>query len=86
MEVEKMKLQEIALIGNIQTNAYKAGYSDGRKDASKEISDNTEHLKAEIHGLQQRIAWMTDKHTKSVENYENQIKNLQNKIERLTDI
>ena len=81
-----MKLQEIALIGNMRNDAYNAGYAAGYKKASEDIITTETALRNEIRSLQQRCAWLQTKHTKSVEQYENQVKNLQDKIDRLVEV
>ena len=81
-----MKLQEIALIGNIRNDAYNAGYAAGYKKASEDIINTETKLRNEIHSLQERCAWLQAKHAKTVENYNNQVKNLQDKIDRLVEV
>ena len=43
-----MKLQEIALIGNMRNDAYNAGYAAGYKKASEDITNTEIKLKNEI--------------------------------------
>lgn len=78
-----MKLQEIALIGNMRNDAYNAGYAAGYKKASDDITNTEIKLRNEIQSLQERCAWWQNKHTKAVENYENCICNLKERIELL---
>lgn len=81
-----MTVQEIALIGNMRNDAYNAGYAAGYKKASEDITNTETKLRNEIHSLQERCAWLQSKHTKSVEQYEKQVKNLQDKIDRLVEV
>ena len=75
-----MKLQEIALIGNMRNDAYNAGYAAAYRKATDGITSTEIKLRNEINSLYKRCSWWQNKHTKAVENYENCICNLKERI------
>ena len=75
-----MKPQYIELLQSVRSDSYKLGYIDGKKDANADNAKHVERLQNEICVAQKRAAWLQDKLNRTKENYDGQIKNLQNKI------
>lgn len=79
-----MNRHVIELMNNIRNDAYKLGYIEGTNQANfeneKENKEKNESFQKELLILRQRVSWLHDKLTRTKENYEGQINNLQNKI------
>ena len=76
----------IELLKNIRDDSYKLGYTDGVKVGRNEVVKQYEMLQNELLVSQKRAAWLQDKLTRTKENYEGQINNLQNKIKHYEDM
>ncbi len=81
-----MKTQYIELLQGVRSDSYKLGYLDGVKEGRNEVVKQYEAAQNEIFALQKRAAWLQDKLTRTKENYEGQINNLQNKIKHYEDM
>lgn len=77
---DTMKQQYIELLQSIRSDSYRLGYIEGEDEGRKEYAKQYERLIKELNIVQKRAAWLQDKLTRTKENYEGQIKNLQNKI------
>jgi DNA repair exonuclease SbcCD ATPase subunit len=78
-----MKTNELELLNTIINHAYSAGYVCGLDENKTTNKANIERLESEILRLNDRCAWWQAKHKKAVENYENFIHRLQDRVERL---
>ena len=68
----------IELLKNIRDDSYKLGHTDGVKVGRNELVKQYEMLQNELCVSQKRAAWLQNKLTRTKENYEGQINNLQN--------
>lgn len=80
-----MKTNEIELLNTVINHAYSAGYTCGLDEGKSTHKATVEQLQSQILRLQERCAWLQNKHTKAVENYENHICNLKERIALLQD-
>ena len=78
-----MKINEIELLNTVINHAYSAGYVCGLDEGKTTHNATVEQLKSQILRLQERCSWWQNKHKKAVENYENCIYHLKERIDLL---
>ena len=80
-----MKANEIELLNTVINHAYSTGYTCGLDEGKATHKASVEQLQSQILRLQERCSWWQNKHTKAVENYENCICNLKERIALLKE-